>query len=82
MIKSLPCRRFLTLRLNINLIKNSFNLRKLYIKERHDFKGNNLHFGEKLAKVWLKRYKYKSEAGLRVIEVTDEAVGNSFTEKQ
>ena len=32
----------------------------------------------KLAKVWLKRYKSKSEAGLRVIEVTDETVGNSF----
>ena len=38
--------------------------------------------GGKLAKVWLKRYKSKSEAGLRVIKVTDEAVGNSFREKQ
>lgn len=34
--------------------------------------------GGKLAKVRVKRYKSKSEAGLRVIEVTDAAVGNSF----
>ena len=38
--------------------------------------------GGKLAKLWLKRYKSKSEVDLRVIEVTDAAVENSFTEKQ